>query len=84
MDMRALMASMGKPQHNFVQTIAIPEENIVEILTLADQQETLVGRYNLWKRMGELFPETMDGEWLLNTSDILHPLARKYDDAPED
>jgi hypothetical protein len=49
----------------------IPDEYVLELLELAEaaKGEGLVQRHKLWARIGEIYPATKEGVWVLRTGD---------------
>lgn len=49
-----------------IKTLFIPEDEITNVLPLMDalnDHKSLTNQYNLWKKVEDLLPETIDGDW---------------------
>jgi subtilisin-like proprotein convertase family protein len=60
--------------------LPVPEEHVEKVAELTDayaKQKTNVTYYQLWKFIHEIFPETKEGRWQLNTADATRYFAEE-------
>ena len=83
--LEVLASSIEDDNEKIIQSIRVPEKEIVPVLTKLDAMKNggKLERYQFWKYLEVTFPETKHGHWKINTGKACEPVLEMMATPPK-